>query len=50
LQATGKFEDLHSLLDAVKQTQTGKAFLADSLQKTVEGKEILPALPNSTIS
>jgi hypothetical protein len=41
---TKDFEDLGSLLEAMKNSPAAQA----SLQKTVEGKEIPPALPDAT--
>jgi hypothetical protein len=41
IQAHGDFEDLQTLLEAMKHSPASQA----SLQKTVEGKEIEPALP-----
>jgi hypothetical protein len=42
--ASGDFEDLQSLLEAMKHSPASQA----SLQKAVEGKEIPPALPDAT--
>jgi hypothetical protein len=41
--AKGDFEDLQSLLEAMKNSPASQA----SLQKTVEGKEVPPALPDA---
>jgi hypothetical protein len=43
ISASGDFEDLESLLEAMKHSPAAQA----SLQKTVEGKEVRPELPYS---
>jgi hypothetical protein len=43
ISATGDFEDLQSLLEAMKHSPASQ----DSLQKIVEGREALPTLPNA---
>lgn len=48
ISATADFEDLQALLEAMRQSPAGRASLErDSLQKTVEGKEIPPVLPDA---
>jgi hypothetical protein len=41
ISASGDFEDLQSLLEAMRQSPASQA----SLQKTVDGKEVRPELP-----
>jgi hypothetical protein len=41
ISASGDFEDLQSLLEAMKQSPAAQA----SLQKTLDCKEVRPALP-----
>jgi hypothetical protein len=42
ISASGDFEDLQTLLEAMKHSPAAQHH---SLQKTVEGKEVTPALP-----
>jgi hypothetical protein len=46
MSLTGKFEDLATLQDKLKNSPAYLEHIA-SLQKTVEGKEIAPALPDA---
>jgi hypothetical protein len=46
IQANAEFEDLQTLMERMNQSPAARVALAEvSLQKTVEGKEIPPALP-----
>ena len=48
IQLSGQFDDLQTLMDAVKQTPTGREMLAqDSWQDTLDGKEVHPTLPDA---
>lgn len=44
ISASGKFEDLQALMERVRGTSIGRDL---SLQKTVKGKEVQPALPDA---
>ena len=49
IQFSGQFDDLQTLIDAVKQTPIGREMLAQgSLQNTMDSKEVHPTLPDAS--